>query len=347
MASVYSKRNILYISWSDWSLGKTKNRSTKLSDTPENRKIAAKLADDLQAGLDGKKKEFEKNNLVKGATIGRAYDHFKRMNSMKDPKTIKDYDRFYNLFKQSFNENSPCTIINKLSAEDWIISIRKMDKAQNTIFGYFKQFRHFFNFLFEYNYTPMFKVNKDVVPRAEIKDVIVFSDDDLIKIFNGLKEKNLNFKALVNLAYYSGLRSSDLLTISVEKTKLEEGYLNYYAKKIKKWRSVPFHKALSSILKQLVEKRKSGLLLDYGNVVNMNRAFNRYLIALGLDKKGYSMRTFRKTFITNASINMDLSTVSKLVGHQQINTTAKYYTKIDQQRQKDQLDKLEEIKDAE
>lgn len=59
------------------------------------------------------------------------------------------------------------------------------------------------------------------------------------------------------------------------------------------------------------------------------------------------MRTFRKTFITNASAQMDLATVSKLVGHQQINTTAKYYTKVDQQRQKIQLDKLEEIKSAE
>jgi len=52
---------------------------------------------------------------------------------------------------------------------------------------------------------------------------------------------------------------------------------------------------------------------------------------------------YLKTFITNASMKMDLVTVSKLAGHLQINTTAKYYTKIDQQRQKDQLDKLEEI----
>jgi integrase len=347
MASVYGKRKILYISWFDWSLNKTKNRSTKLSDTPENRKKVIKLAEDLQSQLDEKKEEFEMNNLVKGATIKRAFDHFKRINSMNDPKTIKDYDRFYKLFKQSFDENSPCTVINKNSAEDWIISIRMMKKAQNTIFGYFKQFRHFYNFLFEEKYTPIFKLNKSVVPRAEVKDIIVFSDDDLKKIFSGLKEKNLNFKAMIYIAYYSGLRSSDMLSLSVEKTNLEKEEFNYYAKKIKKPRQVRFHKALHNILEQLIKKRKSGLLLDYGNVVNMNRAFNRYLVALGLDKKGYSMRTFRKTFITNASMKIDLATVSKLVGHLQINTTAKYYTKIDQQRQKDQLDKLEEIEGAE
>jgi len=347
MASVYSKRNILYISWFDWSLNKTKNRSTKLSDTPENRKKVTKLADDLQTQMDKQKKEFATNNLVKGANIKYAFDHFKRLNSNKDKKTIKDYDRFYKLFKKYFNEDGPCTVINKLSAEDWIMSVRKIGKAQNTIFGYFKQFRHFYNFLFEYNYTPMFKINKDIVPRAEVKDVIVFSDSDLQKIFDGLKYKNLNFKAMINLAYYSGLRSSDLLTLSVEKTNLEGGYFNYYAKKNKKWRTVPYHKALSEILIQVIEKRKSGQLLNYRNVENMNKALHRYLIKLGLDKRGYSMRTFRKTFITNASTKMDLSTVSKLVGHQQINTTAKYYTKVDQRRQKIQLDKLEEITSAE
>ncbi len=347
MASVYSKRNILYISWFDWSLGKTKNRSAKLPDTALNRKLVEKMANELQVELDEQKEKFTKNSLIKGATIGRAFDHFKRLNSTKDKKTIKDYDRFFNLFKKSFDEDTPCTVLNKLSAEDWIMEIRKMDLAQNTIFGYFKQFRHFYNFLFEYNYVPMFKVNKDVTPKAEVKDIIVFSPEDVQKIFDGLKNKNINFRAMIYLAYYSGLRSSDLLSITCEKINLQDGCFNYYAKKIKKWKTVSFHKALLSIFQELIAVRKSGPLLSYQNVENMNKALRRYLDKLEITGEGYSMRTFRKTFITTASKTMDLATVSKLVGHTQINTTSKYYTKVDQQRQKDQLDKLEEIQSAE
>ena len=347
MASVFTKGKMLYMSWFDWSLGKTKNRSTKLIDTPANRKVVEKLAKELQAELDKTKQEHERNFLIRGATIRKAFDHFKRLNATKDPKTIKDYDRFFKLFKETFNENSPCTIIDKLSAEDWIMKIRKMKKAKNTVFGYFKQFRHFYNFLFEYNYIQMFKVNKDVTPKPEVKDIIVFSAADVQKIFDGLKDKNINFKAMIHLAYYTGLRSSDLLSLTVEKINLEEGYFNYYARKIKKWRQVSFHKALVPVLKELMDSRKSGKLLDYNTVENMNRASIRYLKVLELNGKGYSMRTFRKTFITNASRNMDLATVANLVGHQQINTTAKYYTKIDLERQKTQLDKLEEIKSAE
>jgi integrase len=347
MASVFGKRNILYISWFDWSLGKTKNRSTKMIDSPANRKLVERMAKELQFELDKQKNQFTKNSLIKGATIKSAFEHFMRLNSTKNWKTIKDYDRFFNLFRKTFDEDNPCTTINKLSAEDWIILIRKMNKAQNTIFGYFKQFRHFSNFLFEYNYIPMFKLNKDVTPKSEVKDIIVFSAEDVQKLFDGLKGKSLNFKAMIYLAYYSGLRSSDLLSLSIDKINIEEASFNYYSKKIKKWRSVPFHKSLMPILKELIKERKTGGLLEYSRVENMNKSFSRYLKKLGLANKGYSMRTFRKTFITNASMTMDLATVSKLVGHSQINTTAKYYTRVDNERQKKQLDKLEEIKSTE
>lgn len=315
-------------------------------DSPANRKTVEKMAKELQAELDKQKDLIAKSSLIRGATIKIAFEHFKRLNSTKHWKTIKDYNRFFDLFKQTFDEDGPCSTINKLSAEEWLISIRKINKAQNTIFGYFKQFRHFYNFLFEYNYIPMFKLNKDVTPKAEVKDIIVFSANDVQKIFDGLKDKNLNFKAMIYLAYYSGLRSSDLLSLSVDKINLEGGCFNYYAKKIKKWRQVSFHKALLDIFKELIEVKKEGKLLNYNNVENMNKAFTSYLTALELRGNGYSMRTFRKTFITNASKNMDLATVSNLVGHQQINTTARYYTKIDLARQKGQLDKLEEIESA-
>jgi integrase len=128
---------------------------------------------------------------------------------------------------------------------------------------------------------------------------------------------------------------------------LLDSYFIHFADELIKWRKVSFHKALLDIFKELIEVKKEGKLLNYNNVENMNKAFLRFTTALGLKGKGYSMRTFRKTFITNASKNMDLATVSNLVGHQQINTTPRYYTKIDLARQKGQLDKLEEIKSAE
>ena len=60
---------------------------------------------------------------------------------------------------------------------------------KNSIFDIWNQGNHFLNFLFEYNYIQMFKINKDIKPESEIKEKIVFSDEDIVKIFDGLTIK--------------------------------------------------------------------------------------------------------------------------------------------------------------
>jgi len=347
MASVYKKRDKLYVSWYDVSTRKTINRATKLPDTPKNRKEAQKLADELQKGLDKNKEEFDKGSLVKKSTIKSAYEHFLRNNSNKHKDTIKDYDRFFDLFKKTFNEGSPCSILNKLSVEEWIIGVKKLSQQQNSIHGYYKQCNHFLNFLFEYNYIPMFKINKDVKTKPEVKEIIVFRDEDLQKIFDNLKTKNSNFRTMIYLAYYSGLRSTDLLSMVVEKVNFENNSISYYSPKLKKWYTVPFHKDLTEVLQVRIKKIKTGKLLNYTDDSDMGKAFKRYLTKLELNGRGYSMRTFRKTFITNASAAMDLATVSKLVGHKNITTTAKYYNKVDLAKKAEELNRFQGIVSAE
>lgn len=347
MASVYKKRDKLYISWYDWPTGKSKNRATRLLDTPKNNKEANKMAEELQKGLDKNKEEFDKNSLVKKSTIESAFEHFLRNNSNKHKDTIKDYNRFFELFKKTFNEGGPCTLLNKLSVEAWIIGIKKLAHQQNTIHGYFKQCNHFLNFLFEYNYIPMFKINKDVRTKPEVKEIIVFRDEDLQKIFDNLKTKNSNFRTMIYLAYYTGLRSTDMMSMVIEKINFENNSISYYSPKLKKWYTVPFHKHLTSVLQERIIEKKTGKLLEYTDDSDMSKAFKRYLTDLELNGRGYSMRTFRKTFITNASAAMDLATVSKLVGHKNITTTAKYYNKVDLAKKAEDLNKFQGIESAE
>ena len=347
MASVFNKKGKIYISWYDWAKSRTQNKSTKLDYTPTNMDKAKKLAEMLQSELDKKKQEYEKQSLVKKSTIKSAFEHFLQNNSTKHSKTIKDYRRFYNLFIKTFSEDSQCTVIDKIGIESWINRIKVLPYQQNTIHGYFKQCNHFLNFLFEYNYVPMFKINTSVKTKPEVKEIIVFSDEDLRTIFNNLKDKNSNFYTMIYLAYYTGLRSSDILTITVDRVDLDAKTLSYYSPKTKRYLIIPIHEKLVPILRKRVEEVKHGNLLVYHDYDNMNKAFNRYLKVLGLDGRGYSMRIFRKTFITNASQVMDLSTVSQLVGHKQITTTAKYYNKVDLQRKKKELDKFKGIEGAE
>ena len=215
MASLTVRNNIIYISWYDADFKKQRRKSTKLVNTKANYEAALKKANELQKRLDKKQDQLiRKGYSIK--TIREAFDHFKIINGNKHPKTIKDYERFYKKFTEKFPEDQPTSLINKSSTEEWLLSLREMKLSKNSIHGYGKQCNHFLNFLFEYNYTFMFKINRQVKTRAEIKPIIHFSDKDLKTIFEGLKSKNENFQMLIRLLFYTGLRSSDLLSIRIE-----------------------------------------------------------------------------------------------------------------------------------
>lgn len=344
MASVYARKNKLYISWYDSIKQKPGSQSTGLFDTPANRKIVQEMADKLQGKLDENKKKLSALG-IKRYTLDHAYKHFLKNNISKKPKTISDYNRFYKKFTEKFSPHEPTTVITKLKVEEWLFEIKQLDFAMNTIFGYYKQLNHFLNFLFEYDYVQMFKINKDIKPKTEIKEKIVLSTDDIIKIFNGLEDPKLKktnqFKTLVYLAFYTGLRSTDLMTITVERINLDKREIKYYSPKRKIYRTVAFHEDLLPILKARCDEVQTGHIFEYSAEEAIGKAFKRYFVSLGLDGLGYTPRTFRKTFITlGRSYGMDHSIVDELTGHAHTSIANKFYNRIDHEQMLTELKKF-------
>lgn len=328
MASIYNKGSILYISWYDSMKSKRFNKSLKLTDTPKNRKIAESYANKLQEKLSSEVQTMRRLGIKK-TTIKQTFEHFLRNNSEKNVKTIKDYQRFYKKFTEYFDELESATSIDKIRVEAWLMEVKKLPLQKNSIFGYFKQCRHYLNFLFEYNYTQMFMINRDVKPKSEIKEKITFSDADMNIIFNNLKDKNSNFTTLIYLAYYTGLRSSDLLSIKVEDIDIVNREVKYYSPKRKKFRLIGFHKDLVPVLQNRINEIDQGQILDYASVENLGRAITRFFDDIGIKGKGYTARTFRKTFITLCrNCEMDASVVAELVGHEHRSTADRFYNNI-------------------
>lgn len=113
--------------------------------------------------------------------------------------------------------------------------------------------------------------------------------------------------------------------------------MTYYSPKRNKLREIAFYEDLLPILSKLLEQKKSGIIIQYRNIHNMGRAVERYFEKLkmrrhnstdennteGISTKNYSMKTFRKTFITlcRSRYNMDATIVRELVGYDHSNTT--------------------------
>ena len=341
MATVRKRGETWHIYWYEPFEKKTTSMATGLVANETNLKKAEKYAKQLQDKLTHDYKK-QKEIGIKRVTIKEAFEHFKRINQNKNIKTIADYDRFYKKFTAVFDENLPCTTINKLNVENWLMDIKKLDLAQNTIHGYGKQLNHFLNFLFEYNYTQMFKINREVKTKAEVKEKITFSDEELTKIVDGLKDKNSNFVTAINLLMYTGLRSSDILSIKKENIDLKNRILKYYSPKRKIFREVAFHKKLVPVLRKRLKEISEGEILEYGNVENLGRAITRYFAVLEIDGKHYTARTFRKTFISlcRSRYDIDASIVMELVGHEPVNTTDRYYNKVSAEKMRRELEKF-------
>ncbi len=342
MASVFTKRGILYISWWDSSENKSKTRSLRMKDTQVNKRLAEQFAKKFQNELIIQNQRKVDSVGAGGVTLEEAFSHFKKNNESKNIKTIKDYDRFFKKFTEFFAIDMLCREITKLKIEDWLNEIKKLSLSQNSKYDYYKQLNHFLNFLFEYNYTNMFVINKDVKPRPEIKEKIVFTESDIELIFKNLSGKNENFILAIYLLFYTGLRSSDVLTIHSEKIDIKERVLRYYSPKRKIYREVPFHTNLSPILDKAIQRVSTGQILNYKNVENLNRAITRYFEVLKIKDKKYSARTFRKTFITlcRTKYDMDATVVKELVGHEHRNTTDRYYNYISFEKMKSELEKF-------
>ena len=190
-------------------------------------------------------------------------------------------------------------------------------------------------------------ISKNVKIGSERKEIITFSQEQINKIFNNLEDKSSNFKTFIWLSFYTGLRPSSLITILAERIDLENLVYHYWDAKRKKWVENPFHPDLLPILRNRVAEVPSGAIIKYQDVSAASHAFRKYLKKLEMYTRGINTKTFRKTFISNASKTMELSAVSKLVGHENITTTNLYYNKIDLERQRKELQKIETIKGTE
>jgi integrase len=344
MASLYIRKNskFIWLKYYDKLQKKTFRTSTKFDDTKEGWRKAKELLKEVSAGIVlGYKISENSSGPAKAKTIKEAYEHFKIHLSSKQKGTKSEYARFYNRFVQYFPEALDCTKIKKSEVEKFLVMVNNIPKLQrNSKYIIYKNTKRFINFLFDNDYLPFFRISKDFYIKPEIKDILVFTQADIKTILKALPAKNENFQIMIYLLLYTGLRPSDLINIRVEDIDFVDATLKYYSPKTDEHRVVPINQELIPLLKKRTDEIKIGRLLNYAQITNMGKAFQRFAEDQGLNTD-YNLRTFRKTFISLAhGAGMDLATVSKLVGHKSILTTSKYYHKLSLAKQNSELNKL-------
>ena len=363
--NVYAGCGFWYIRYKHPVTNKWNAVSTKLKSSRRNYKFALEFRDSFMAELE-KAVDIE----VRHGDVQFAFNKFKELNASKSDSTRESYDFFFGYMIQRIKPDTPCFTINKDVAEDFLLWLNKLEHLQqNTKFGIQKNFQKFLNYLLEKEYvTKPIIISKDVKIRAKVNEPLIFSDADRNAILDRLSSdleisqlltqkkedkeykkkqkpvpyvKNSNFRTMVMMLMYTGLRPSDIINITTDHVDLKKMEMKFYSSKIDKWFIRPIHTLLKEVLANRISEVKTGRLLDYGEVKNMGKAFNRYLEAINLSGKGYTLRTFRKDFISRCQeAGIDIATTALLVGHSNIRVTMSYYTKLSSQHLTDELSKL-------
>ena len=202
-------------------------------------------------------------------------------------------------------------------------------------------------------------------------DVVIWEDEELEKILSGFDSVRDDFRLrfLIVLLMNTGLRIGEALGVSsndideeglhVRRQVQEEGVLPdgsisnvpviMNVKTPKARRVVPLNEDVRSELKRhLAWQVKDSKRYGYGKAIsdgrlfttkfgnyydkkNVRRALDRYYDSVGVPRKG--PHTYRHTFGTKLCRNgVGIEVVASLMGHESIETTAKYYVNVDNAR---------------
>ena len=194
--------------------------------------------------------------------------------------------------------------------------------------------------------------------------VIVWDDSEIDAISNGFdkSQKGFRLRFLLVLAYYTGCRISELLALTytdfiensvsinkqtVRRAEFTQNKKTKYFMDIDPPKSEASYRVLpltDDAMKELVRHRRwqkedmlkngyrteylfttdSGTLYDRHNITH---ACNRYYDRIGVEWKGF--HAYRHTFGANlCRKGIPIQVASKLLGHSDINVTAKYYVEV-------------------
>lgn len=263
----------------------------------------------------------------------------------------KNFITYFEKYNNGFVYNSALLQLKKYLGSK-ILTFENLDRAlcegfanflidnfkPNTAEAYYRKFKGIINKA----------MKEDIIQRNPALYVIMKKEDtkrefltmEELRILSKIKKPNIDTCNAFLFSCFSGLRYSDIKKLKF--TDIKEGYIEFRQKKTGQYERIK----LSSSASKIIEKQKEFIRNDYifnlttpGNIITH---LNKWTASAGINKH-ISFHCGRHTFATLSLTNdIDIFTVSKLLGHRDLKTTQIYAKLID--KKKDQaIDKLPEI----
>jgi len=275
-------------------------------------------------------------------TYLKEYLYYLKITKNLAKNTIHSYERDLKAYIEFLKDNYHFRDLNQINKEhiqNFSRSLSRKNNSNSTITRKLSSIRSFHRYLTSENIVDKDISKKIRKPKTKKTLPTVLNIQEIDRIINLTYQSqdalSLRNQALIELAYGSGLRVSELLNLKISDLHLNKGLVNILGKGNKE-RIIPLNEnAVLALQKYIIEARPL-LKAKKADVLFVNK-FGNPLSRVGFFKlikklaqeaniqKVVSPHTLRHSYATHLLENgADLRTVQELLGHEDILTTENY-----------------------
>ncbi|MBU1422870.1 MAG: tyrosine-type recombinase/integrase [Bacteroidetes bacterium] len=310
-----------------WSFPIGKETLEKILKIFENQKL--NIDPKLTALITPNEKKSDREVKQLDEAVNNDLRELKQLMRLKNysNKTIKSYSSCIGAFFKFYHDDNP----KKLSADKIKSYLLYLIEQKNCTFGTINQYINAFRFLYVEVYKVPFVIGEIPRPRKETKLPDVFNDEEVIGLFESVK--NLKHRVMLMITYASGLRVSELVNLRIEDIDVRRRSIHIRAAKGKKDRCIPLAETIIKPLHiywQAYNLGVKGWLFPgskpgyHLSIRSIQAVFERAVQSAGIAKP-VSMHTLRHSYATHsAEHGYDIRHLQKVLGHKSIKTTEIY-----------------------
>ena len=243
-----------------------------------------------------------------------------------------DLNQFFNYLIEEYNIDIPQNVTFKI-VRNWISYLLESGLKARSVNRKISSLKSYFKFLVISNYSDSNPTLKITSPKTS-KRLPVFIEKEKINSLLDAKFFDDNFigyrdKLIIELFYFTGIRLSELLNISIKDVDFNNSQIKVLGKRNKE-RLIPLTYTLISELKNYINKHNLNryLFVDENNKKlyskKVYRIVNKYISKVSSVKKK-SPHILRHSFATHMLNNgADINAIKEILGHANLSATQIY-----------------------
>ena len=254
--------------------------------------------------------------------------------------TILSYQRDLNKFFAYLDETkmNDITKVNNTSLNSYILMMERENFKTSTISRNIATLKAYFNYLFKQGVIAQDPAEMLKAPKIEKKIPGILSIDEINLLLSqpsGSSNKEIRDKAMLELLYATGIRVSELISLTLDDINVNAGYIR--CRENSKERIIPYGSVARTAIKNYLKDARPGMIATDNEKILFTNCNGQSMSRQGFWKvlKQYAKRagiegeitphTLRHSFAAHLVENgADLHSVQEMLGHSDVSTTQIY-----------------------